>query len=166
MPENRPVAGGPSLLTVLLGLVCMAALMLPTLGEHESTVPVYLHLSVNKKLVAAYVLGKDSQRINSDQTGFGDIPTLFRFISCSTGLLTMVILRTWTEDVKLTEGQVLQQKLNCAWRSRKVKSLHFCWYTRQIHEIRARGAVWSGPVMRKKTKPFIKSCLAWLCITM
>lgn len=59
--ENRPVAGGPSLLTVLLGLVCMAALMLPTLGEHESTVPVYLHLSVNKKLVAAYVLGKDSQ---------------------------------------------------------------------------------------------------------
>ncbi|XP_069552861.1 motile sperm domain-containing protein 1 isoform X1 [Brachyistius frenatus] len=64
--ESRPVAGGPSLLTVLLGLVCMAALMLPTLGELESTVPVYLHLSVNKKLVAAYVLG----------------------------LLTMVILRT------------------------------------------------------------------------
>lgn len=64
--ESRPVAGGPSLLTVLLGLVCMAALMLPTLGEQETTVPVYLHLSVNKKLVAAYVLG----------------------------LLTMVILRT------------------------------------------------------------------------
>lgn len=70
--ENRPVAGGPSLLTVLLGLVCMAALMLPTLGEHESTVPVYLHLSVNKKLVAAYVLGKDADRIDPDQTGFGD----------------------------------------------------------------------------------------------
>lgn len=64
--ESRPVAGGPSLLTVLLGLVCMIVLMLPTLGEQESTVPVYLHLSVNKKLVAAYVLG----------------------------LLTMVILRT------------------------------------------------------------------------
>lgn len=56
--ESRPVAGGPSLLTVLLGLVCMAALMLPTLGEQDSNVPVYLHLSVNKKLVAAYVLGK------------------------------------------------------------------------------------------------------------
>ncbi|XP_068181591.1 motile sperm domain-containing protein 1 isoform X2 [Antennarius striatus] len=66
LSESRPAAGGPSLLTVLLGLVCMAALMLPTLGEQESTVPVYLHLSVNKKLVAAYVLG----------------------------LLTMVILRT------------------------------------------------------------------------
>ncbi|CAN9514729.1 unnamed protein product [Ophioblennius macclurei] len=64
--KSRPVAGGPSLLTVLLGLVCMVALMLPTLGEQESNVPVYLHLSVNKKLVAAYVLG----------------------------LLTMVILRT------------------------------------------------------------------------
>ncbi|CAF94676.1 unnamed protein product [Tetraodon nigroviridis] len=70
--ENRPVAGGPSLLTVLLGLVCMAALMLPTLGEHESTVPVYLHLSVNKKLVAAYVLGKDSRQNVSGQTGFRD----------------------------------------------------------------------------------------------
>ncbi|XP_058253702.1 motile sperm domain-containing protein 1 isoform X2 [Hemibagrus wyckioides] len=64
--ESRAASGGPSVLTVLLGLVCMAALMLPTLGEQESTVPVYLHLSVNKKLVAAYVLG----------------------------LLTMVILRT------------------------------------------------------------------------
>lgn len=32
--------------------------MLPTLGEMESLVPLYLHLSVNQKLVAAYVLGK------------------------------------------------------------------------------------------------------------
>ncbi|XP_006632943.1 motile sperm domain-containing protein 1 [Lepisosteus oculatus] len=64
--ESRSPSTGPSLLTVLLGLVCVAALMLPTLGEIESIVPVYLHLSVNKKLVAAYVLG----------------------------LLTMVILRT------------------------------------------------------------------------
>lgn len=56
--ESQAVAGGPSLLSVLLGLVCVAALMLPTLGEQESTVPVYLHLSVNKKLVAAYVLGE------------------------------------------------------------------------------------------------------------
>ncbi|KAG8004233.1 Motile sperm domain-containing protein 1, partial [Nibea albiflora] len=56
--EQTAFQTGPSLLTVLLGLVCMAALMLPTLGEQDSTVPVYLHLSVNKKLVAAYVLGK------------------------------------------------------------------------------------------------------------
>ncbi|KAK6480283.1 motile sperm domain-containing protein 1 [Huso huso] len=55
--ESRAASAGPSLLTVFLGLVCVAALMLPTMGELESRVPVYLHLSVNKKLVAAYVLG-------------------------------------------------------------------------------------------------------------
>ncbi|KAF7237420.1 Motile sperm domain-containing protein 1 [Varanus komodoensis] len=31
--------------------------MLPTLGEVDSLVPLYLHLSVNQKLAAAYVLG-------------------------------------------------------------------------------------------------------------
>ncbi|XP_074063816.1 motile sperm domain-containing protein 1 isoform X1 [Macrotis lagotis] len=55
--ENRTVSSGPSLLTVFLGIVCIAALMLPTLGEVESLVPLYFHLSVNQKLVAAYVLG-------------------------------------------------------------------------------------------------------------
>ncbi|XP_043840475.1 motile sperm domain-containing protein 1-like [Dromiciops gliroides] len=55
--ENRAVSSGPSLLTVFLGIVCIAALMLPTLGEVESLVPHYFHLSVNQKLVAAYVLG-------------------------------------------------------------------------------------------------------------
>lgn len=56
--ENRTASSGPSLLTVFLGIVCIAALMLPTLGEMDSLVPLYLHLSVNQKLVAAYVLGK------------------------------------------------------------------------------------------------------------
>uniref|UniRef100_A0A8D1E1A4 Motile sperm domain-containing protein 1 n=1 Tax=Sus scrofa TaxID=9823 RepID=A0A8D1E1A4_PIG len=56
-PENRTVSSGPSLLTVFLGVVCIAALMLPTLGDVESLVPLYLHLSVNQKLVAAYILG-------------------------------------------------------------------------------------------------------------
>ncbi|XP_029329381.1 motile sperm domain-containing protein 1 isoform X1 [Mus caroli] len=55
--ENRAVSSGPSLLTVFLGVVCIAALMLPTLGDMESLVPLYLHLSVNQKLVAAYILG-------------------------------------------------------------------------------------------------------------
>ncbi|XP_043829776.1 motile sperm domain-containing protein 1 isoform X2 [Dromiciops gliroides] len=55
--DNRTVSSGPSLLTVFLGIVCIAALMLPTLGEVESLVPLYFHLSVNQKLVAAYVLG-------------------------------------------------------------------------------------------------------------
>lgn len=56
--DNRTVSSGPSLLTVFLGVVCIAALMLPTLGDVESLVPLYLHLSVNQKLVAAYILGK------------------------------------------------------------------------------------------------------------
>nr|XP_044997006.1 motile sperm domain-containing protein 1 [Jaculus jaculus] len=55
--SNRSVSSGPSLLTVFLGVVCIAALMLPTLGDMESLVPLYLHLSVNQKLVAAYILG-------------------------------------------------------------------------------------------------------------
>lgn len=58
LTENRAVSSGPSLLTVFLGVVCIAALMLPTLGDMESLVPLYLHLSVNQKLVAAYILGK------------------------------------------------------------------------------------------------------------
>lgn len=57
-PEHRIASSGPSLLTVFLGIVCIAALMLPTLGEVDSLVPLYLHLSVNQKLVAAYVLGE------------------------------------------------------------------------------------------------------------
>ncbi|XP_004778458.1 motile sperm domain-containing protein 1 [Mustela putorius furo] len=56
-PENRVVSSGPSLLTIFLGAVCIGALMLPTLGDMESLVPVCLHLSVNQKLVAAYILG-------------------------------------------------------------------------------------------------------------
>ncbi|XP_036404773.1 motile sperm domain-containing protein 1-like [Megalops cyprinoides] len=55
--ESRTVSGGPSAFTVLVGVLCVAALMLPTLGEQGTSVPVYLHLSVNKKLAAAYVLG-------------------------------------------------------------------------------------------------------------
>uniref|UniRef100_A0A8C2LDP7 Motile sperm domain-containing protein 1 n=1 Tax=Cricetulus griseus TaxID=10029 RepID=A0A8C2LDP7_CRIGR len=56
-PESRTVSSGPSLLIVLLGVICIVALMLPTLGDMESLVPLYLHLSVNQKLVAAYILG-------------------------------------------------------------------------------------------------------------
>jgi len=64
------VSSGPSFLTVFLGVVCIAALMLPTLGDAGSLVPLYLHLSVNQKLVAAYILG----------------------------LITMAILRTWARN--------------------------------------------------------------------
>lgn len=48
----------PSIPVILLTICCIVALMLPTdKDKTESFVPSYLHLSMNQKLVAAYVLG-------------------------------------------------------------------------------------------------------------
>lgn len=49
--------GGPSVLVVLLAAICLAVLMFPDVGENNPHFPVYLHLSTNKKVVAAFVLG-------------------------------------------------------------------------------------------------------------
>lgn len=65
--DIRNSSSGPSLLMVFLGMVCIAALMMPTMGEMESVVPLYLHLSVNQKLVAAYVLGKNVVLVKGKQ---------------------------------------------------------------------------------------------------
>lgn len=54
--RGRPV-GGPSFVVILAGLVCIIALMLPQHGDIGSRLPEYLHLSVNQKLIAAYILG-------------------------------------------------------------------------------------------------------------
>ncbi|XP_061426210.1 motile sperm domain-containing protein 1-like isoform X2 [Lethenteron reissneri] len=48
---------GASYLVILTGVVCVVALMLPTLGDTGSLLPHYLHLTAHQKLVAAYVLG-------------------------------------------------------------------------------------------------------------
>ncbi|XP_071798908.1 motile sperm domain-containing protein 1-like [Asterias amurensis] len=53
--RQRSVAPGPTI--VLLAIACIAALLLPLHGEAETSLPVYLHLTVNQKLIAAYVLG-------------------------------------------------------------------------------------------------------------
>lgn len=51
----------PSIPVLLLSVVCVIALMLPTnYDERVGTsisIPSYLHLSVNQKLIAAYILG-------------------------------------------------------------------------------------------------------------
>ena len=57
LSANRGRAG-PGATVVLLALMCIVALMLPTQGEKGSRLPDYLHLTVNQKLIAAYVLGK------------------------------------------------------------------------------------------------------------
>ncbi|XP_013416374.1 motile sperm domain-containing protein 1-like [Lingula anatina] len=47
----------PSLVIIMAAIACIAALMLPTVGDKNIKVPEYLVLSVNQKLIAAYVLG-------------------------------------------------------------------------------------------------------------
>lgn len=46
-------------IAIVIGLVCIIALLLPTQQEpvQSSSIPSYLHVSVNFKLVLAYVLG-------------------------------------------------------------------------------------------------------------
>lgn len=62
-PQQQPFGtghpyAGPSLLLVAGAALCVIGLLLPTMGEDESTtVPFYLHLSSNIKIVLAYALG-------------------------------------------------------------------------------------------------------------
>ena len=42
---------------IFTAFACIAALMLPLHGDSSSSLPDYLHLTVNQKLIAAYVLG-------------------------------------------------------------------------------------------------------------
>lgn len=56
--HGRVGDGEPNKL-VMLGAagVCIAALLLPTEGETKSIIPPYLHLTVNMKLLFAYIFG-------------------------------------------------------------------------------------------------------------
>ncbi|KAJ8030751.1 Motile sperm domain-containing protein 1 [Holothuria leucospilota] len=47
----------PSTLVVFVAVICISALLLPTQGEKGTSLPQYLHLTMNQKLIAAYVLG-------------------------------------------------------------------------------------------------------------
>ncbi|XP_048746432.1 motile sperm domain-containing protein 1-like [Ostrea edulis] len=49
--------GGPSLIIIFTAVSCILALMLPLHGDTESRLPDYLHLTVNQKMIAAYILG-------------------------------------------------------------------------------------------------------------
>lgn len=55
----RTVQGGtsPNLIVVFAAIICIIALMLPTEGEDQSSLPSYLRLSVPLKLIFAYTLG-------------------------------------------------------------------------------------------------------------
>lgn len=49
---------GPSWFFISTAIICILALMLPTQGEKDSSLPEYLLLSNQQKLIAAYVLGQ------------------------------------------------------------------------------------------------------------
>lgn len=55
--QNRTINSGTNYVAVIAGIVCIAGLLLPTEGEVRPSVPDYLHLSINFKLIFSFVLG-------------------------------------------------------------------------------------------------------------
>ncbi|XP_059472822.1 motile sperm domain-containing protein 1-like [Neocloeon triangulifer] len=56
-PVRQQLPGGTNYIAVAAAIACILALMMPTEGDKQSKLPLYLHLSVHMKLVFAYVLG-------------------------------------------------------------------------------------------------------------
>ncbi|XP_014662541.1 PREDICTED: motile sperm domain-containing protein 1-like isoform X2 [Priapulus caudatus] len=46
-----------SIMVIMVGVLCVLALMLPLVGDQASSWPDYLHISIHQKLISAYVLG-------------------------------------------------------------------------------------------------------------
>ncbi|XP_046492674.1 motile sperm domain-containing protein 1 isoform X2 [Neodiprion pinetum] len=61
-PQNKQIDRGTNYVALVAGIVCIAALLLPTEGEHSPRIPDYLHLSVNFKLIFSFVLAWNSRR--------------------------------------------------------------------------------------------------------
>jgi len=55
---RQQVLAGTNYIAVAAAIACIFALMMPTEGDKNSQLPLYLHLSVNMKMVFTYVLGK------------------------------------------------------------------------------------------------------------
>lgn len=55
--QNRTIDRGTNYVALVAGIICIAGLLLPTEGERSQTVPDYLHLSINFKLIFSFVLG-------------------------------------------------------------------------------------------------------------
>ncbi|CAJ0947264.1 unnamed protein product, partial [Mesorhabditis belari] len=61
-PSNQPQSPSPQnqLFCILTGIVCACALLVPTIGDTNSgssLIPSWVHLTLQQKLVAAYILG-------------------------------------------------------------------------------------------------------------
>lgn len=55
--QNKAIDRGTNYVALVAGIICIVGLLLPTEGEQSNTVPDYLHLSVNFKLILSFVLG-------------------------------------------------------------------------------------------------------------
>lgn len=55
-PERHAPTSGPSILMIMVALVCLFVLLLPLEGESPG-MPSYAHVTVNQKLIAAFALG-------------------------------------------------------------------------------------------------------------
>lgn len=51
------VLGGTNYIALVAGIICIIGLLLPTEGEQSLSIPEYLHLSINFKLILSFVLG-------------------------------------------------------------------------------------------------------------
>ena len=53
---------GPSLWVIIMAVICIVALMLPLESDmHSADLPHYLLLTVNQKLLAAFILGRQAK---------------------------------------------------------------------------------------------------------
>ncbi|XP_043273492.1 motile sperm domain-containing protein 1-like isoform X2 [Venturia canescens] len=57
LTQNRSSHRGTNFVALIAGIVCIIGLLLPTEGDHSPKIPDYLHLSINFKLIFAFVLG-------------------------------------------------------------------------------------------------------------
>ncbi|XP_051173296.1 motile sperm domain-containing protein 1-like [Leptopilina boulardi] len=55
--QNRSVDRGTNYVALMAALICMVGLFLPTEGDKNSNIPEYLHLTINFKIILAFVLG-------------------------------------------------------------------------------------------------------------
>lgn len=83
---RQQVLAGTNYIAVAAAIACIFALMMPTEGDKNSQLPLYLHLSVNMKMVFTYVLGMFSwyvisitcsSLISSSRLGYNGHPAPF-----------------------------------------------------------------------------------------
>ena len=76
-------------LVIFVGLICFGLLFLPLVGSAGSRLPDYLHITLEIKLFASFVLGIWNLQI------YGFFFNLIISVFFNKGMVTMVILKAW-----------------------------------------------------------------------